>query len=157
VSQPLSQHRAYATLEAEFLGFHLLSGCLATMAALQNLPELFHSHTNKNSASSDWQPQKYKLPPQPPPQDEARQREIEMATARQLQDGKALKKIRPRRTVDYGGSMGRWITVSYRASIECLCLTYRVQLRKLRPNSTYTPKIHPIIPSVIDVSKGIIY
>ena len=32
--------------------------------------------------------------------------------ARQLADGKPVKKVRPRRTVDYGGAMGRWILVS---------------------------------------------
>jgi hypothetical protein len=75
-------------------------------------PALLPATTEQGQAARKWQPSKYTQPPQPPPQDEARQREIEMATARQLQDGKALKKIRPRRTVDYGGSMGRWILVS---------------------------------------------
>lgn len=32
--------------------------------------------------------------------------------ARQLMDGKTVKKVRPRRTVDYGGPMGRWALVS---------------------------------------------
>jgi hypothetical protein len=60
------------------------------------------------ASATQWKPTRYLEPPQPPPQDDAKQREIEMATARQLMDGKALKRIRPRRTVDYGGSMGRW-------------------------------------------------
>ena len=31
--------------------------------------------------------------------------------ARQLMDGKTVKKVRPRRTVDYGGPLGRWALV----------------------------------------------
>ncbi|KAI6123976.1 hypothetical protein EDD16DRAFT_1563645, partial [Pisolithus croceorrhizus] len=56
----------------------------------------------------EWTPKKYLSGPQPPPVDDARVLEQEMATARQLADGKAVKKTRPRRTVDYNGRMGRW-------------------------------------------------
>ncbi|KAI6123984.1 WD40-repeat-containing domain protein, partial [Pisolithus croceorrhizus] len=56
----------------------------------------------------EWTPKKYLSGPQPPPVDDARVLEQEMATARQLADGKAVKKTRPRRTVDYNGGMGRW-------------------------------------------------
>ena len=34
-----------------------------------------------------------------------------IAMARNVMDGKALKKTRPRRTVDYGAMIGRWILV----------------------------------------------
>jgi polyadenylation factor subunit 2 len=115
-------------------------------------PALLPATAEQGQAARKWQPSKYTQPPQPPPQDEARQREIEMATARQLQDGKALKKIRPRRTVDYGGSMGRWILVSMlRTEYEVTSSDPTEQLRKLRPNATYTPRIHPVIPIIIDV------
>ncbi|TFK46355.1 WD40 repeat-like protein [Heliocybe sulcata] len=58
-----------------------------------------------------------------------------MMSARQgAVDGKALKKIRPRRTVDYGGGMGRWAL-----------------MRKLRPNPTYVPQPRPALPYIIDL------
>jgi polyadenylation factor subunit 2 len=65
-----------------------------------------------SNPSLEWKPKVYMQPPQPPPPDEARMHDMEMAVARQLMDGKALKKIRPRRTVDYLGSMGKWALVS---------------------------------------------
>jgi hypothetical protein len=37
--------------------------------------------------------------------------EAELANARQMIDGKLIKKTRPRRTVDYNGGMGRWLLV----------------------------------------------
>jgi polyadenylation factor subunit 2 len=79
--------------------------------AVQTLPVLLAQTVQHNTGGQEWQPTKYKQPPQPPPPDEAMRRDMEMAAARQVQDGKALKKIRPRRTVDYGGNMGRWILV----------------------------------------------
>lgn len=54
--------------------------------------------------------------------------------ARQLMDGKTVKKVRPRRTVDYGGPMGRWAL-----------------LRKLRPNATHVPYLRPAPPYIIDL------
>jgi len=59
----------------------------------------------------EWWPKKYRSAPQPPPQDDARNQEIELANARQMLDGKVIKKTRPRRTVDYNGEMGRWTLV----------------------------------------------
>lgn len=79
---------------------------------LQTLPFLLPQDVLPKSSASDaeWRPTAHFQAPQPPPPDEHRQ-DIAMAAARQLIDGKALKKTRPRRTVDYGGSMGRWILV----------------------------------------------
>ncbi|TBU26067.1 WD40 repeat-like protein [Dichomitus squalens] len=57
-----------------------------------------------------------------------------MDMARQQADGKPVKKVRPRRTVDYGGSMGRWAL-----------------LRKMRMNSTYVPHLRPAPPYIIDL------
>ncbi|OJA14529.1 hypothetical protein AZE42_12761 [Rhizopogon vesiculosus] len=56
----------------------------------------------------EWTPKRYLSDPQPPPMDDARVLEQEMAAARQMQDGKAVKKTRPRRTVDFNAGMGRW-------------------------------------------------
>lgn len=60
----------------------------------------------------EWTPSKYLSDPQPPPQDEGKIQEQELANARQVMDGKVIKKTRPRRTVDYNGGMGRWALVS---------------------------------------------
>jgi polyadenylation factor subunit 2 len=65
------------------------------------------------STSLEWQPTRYLSDPQPPPVDDAKVQEQELANARQLLDGKQVKKTRPRRTVDYNSGMGRWILVSF--------------------------------------------
>ena len=44
--------------------------------------------------------------------DDMKLQELEMAAARQMMDGKIVKKTRPRRTVDYNGGLGRWGLVS---------------------------------------------
>jgi polyadenylation factor subunit 2 len=59
----------------------------------------------------EWKPSKYLQAPQPPPTDDTKQHDLEMAAARQLIDGKAFKKVRPRRTVDYFAGVGRWTLV----------------------------------------------
>ncbi|KAI5120148.1 hypothetical protein M0805_003635 [Coniferiporia weirii] len=97
------------------------------------LPVLLPSYSLPRTSPSEWRPRKHLQPPQPPPADEGRQ-DIAVAAARQLLDGKALKKTRPRRTVDYGGSMGRLILN-----------------RKSRPNPLYTPYIRPAPPFVTDL------
>jgi hypothetical protein len=58
--------------------------------------------------------------PQPPPVNDQRIHDLELAVQRQLLDGKALKKTCPRRTADYAGGMGRWALVC-----QCLNLRYR--------------------------------
>ncbi|KAG6813418.1 hypothetical protein H0H92_011397 [Tricholoma furcatifolium] len=82
----------------------------------------------------EWKPQRYLSDPQPPPQDDGKLQELELANARQMLDGKLIKKTRPRRTVDYNGGMGRWAL-----------------LRKLRPNPTYVPSLRPSPPYIIDL------
>ncbi|KAI0818668.1 WD40-repeat-containing domain protein [Irpex lacteus] len=57
-----------------------------------------------------------------------------MAALRQAMDGRPVKKVRPRRTVDYTGPMGR--------------LTL---LRKLRSQTTYAPYLRPAPPYIIDL------
>jgi len=52
--------------------------------------------------------------------DDHRIHDLELAVQRQFLDGKALKKTRPRRTVDYVGGMGRWAL-----ACQCLNLRYR--------------------------------
>ncbi|KAH9948151.1 WD40-repeat-containing domain protein [Amylocystis lapponica] len=86
------------------------------------------------SAHCEWTPTRDRSVPNGPPGDEARTQDQEMAIARQLMDGKTVKKVRPRRTVDCSGGMGRWAL-----------------LRKTRPNSTYVPYLRPAPPYVIDL------
>ncbi|KAF8553755.1 WD40 repeat-like protein [Imleria badia] len=88
----------------------------------------------------EWTPKRYLTGPQPPPVDDAKVLEQELAAARQLADGKAVKKTRPRRTVDFNGGMGRWAL-----------------LRKHRPNPTYVPCMRPAPPYIIDLLPPIAY
>lgn len=64
------------------------------------------------SDPQQWKPSRHLQAPQPPPRDDSKQHDLEMAAARQLIDGKAFKKVRPRRTVDYFAGVGRWTLVS---------------------------------------------
>jgi hypothetical protein len=81
---------------------------LRSMAAL---PLLLPTQPAKTTSSSAWEPKRHLQPPQPPVLDDQRIHDLELAVQRQLLDGKALKKTRPRRTVDYAGAMGRWALV----------------------------------------------
>ncbi|KIK91982.1 hypothetical protein PAXRUDRAFT_830393 [Paxillus rubicundulus Ve08.2h10] len=88
----------------------------------------------------EWTPKRHLTGPQPPPIDDAKVMEQELAAARQLADGKAVKKTRPRRTVDFNGGMGRWAL-----------------LRKHRPNPTYVPYMRPAPPYIVDLLPPIAY
>lgn len=121
---------------------------------MATLPLLLPTQLAKTTSSSAWEPKKHLHPPQPPVVDDQRIHDLELAVQRQLLDGKALKKTRPRRTVDYAGAMGRWALVcpyitSSRAvadpAVPC------VQFRKLQPSPRYVPYIRPSPPYVIDV------
>ncbi|KAH7878741.1 WD40-repeat-containing domain protein [Lentinula edodes] len=104
---------------------------------LQSLPILLPTKVLPQEHSIphiEWTPKKYLDPPQPPPVDDARAQEQELAHARQFMDGKLVKKTRPRRTVDFNGGMGRW-----------------AMLRKLRPNPLYTHQMRPCPPSIINL------
>ncbi|PPQ82361.1 hypothetical protein CVT25_008322 [Psilocybe cyanescens] len=101
------------------------------------LPILLPGNAIPKSISTphlDWKPRRYLSEPQPPPQDDGKVLEQELANARQMIDGKIIKKTRPRRTVDYNGGMGRWAL-----------------LRKLRPNPNYVPNMRPAPPFIIDL------
>jgi polyadenylation factor subunit 2 len=74
-------------------------------------PAAISSIKPADSSRREWTPTKYLSPLQPPVQDDSKIQEMEMAAARQFMDGKAIKKTRPRRTVDYNGGMGRWVLV----------------------------------------------
>lgn len=76
------------------------------------LPVLLPQKRQRSPSRYEWTPRKDLTIPYPPTADESRTQDQEMAAARQLMDGKPVKKVRPRRTVDYGGSMGRWNMVS---------------------------------------------
>lgn len=96
-------------------------------------PQLLPSPSWQSSIKG-WTPKHYLSDPQPPPVDEVKLREQELANARNLLEGKVVKKTRPRRTVDYTGGLGRWAL-----------------MRKLRPNPTYIPYLRPVPPYIIDL------
>jgi polyadenylation factor subunit 2 len=81
------------------------------MSSMAALPLLLPTQPAKTTSSSAWEPKGHLQPPQPPVIDDQRIHDLELAVQRQLLDGKALKKTRPRRTVDYAGAMGRWALV----------------------------------------------
>lgn len=87
---------------------------------MSSLPVLLPSSVLPQPSTSypDWKPRRYLSEPQPPPLDDNKILEAELANARQMIDGKLIKKTRPRRTVDYNGGMGRWLLVR--------CLDFRI-------------------------------
>ena len=86
---------------------------------MSGLPLLLPEGWQPRPSLSSWQPKQHLLPPNAPPVDEGQVRDQEMAAQRQLMDGKALKKTRPRRTVDYAGGMGRWALVRSALIVRC--------------------------------------
>ncbi len=100
------QHCVFASAE-------LMDGTLPLLLPPQALPP------PPNLSHIEWEPKRYLSPPQPPPQDDNKIQEQEMANARQVMDGKVLKKTRPRRTVDYNGGLCRWTLV--RCSLPSMC------------------------------------
>ena len=95
---------------------------LMATAAGAPLPVLLPSRSLPTSQEGrvEWTPKRnLEVPNSAPPEDP---RMLEMDLARQLADGKPVKKVRPRRTVDYGGAMGRWTLVR---SNTCFCFTPR--------------------------------
>ncbi|RDB24259.1 Polyadenylation factor subunit 2 [Hypsizygus marmoreus] len=104
------------------------------MATLPVLLPGGHTPPGASTSHLEWIPKKYRTAPQPPPQDDGKLQELELASARQMLDGKLIKKTRPRRTVDYNGGLGRWAL-----------------LRKLRPNPHYVPYLRPSPPYIIDL------
>lgn len=81
---------------------------------MSDLPVLLPPNVLPQPSSTphvEWRPKKYLSEPQPPPLDDGKMMEQELANARQMIDGKLIKKTRPRRTVDYNGGLGRWALV----------------------------------------------
>lgn len=105
----------------------------------------------QESDPQEWKPSRYQQAPQPPPTDDSKQHDLEMAAARQLIDGKAFKKVRPRRTVDYFAGVGRWTLVSFCLSRQCRVISLGLQLRKISPSPRYLPYMRPAAPYIIDV------
>jgi polyadenylation factor subunit 2 len=99
----------------------------------------------------EWQPSRFRQAPQPPPTDDSKQHDLEMAAARQLIDGKAFKKVRPRRTIDYFSGVGRWTLVGSHRSCQRRVVSRRYQLRKTSPSPRYIPYMRPAAPYIIDV------
>lgn len=100
------------------------------------LPLLLPASVFGKESESDpheWKPSIYRQAPQPPPTDDSKH-DLEMAAARQLIDGKAFKKVRPRRTVDYFAGVGRWTL-----------------LRKTSQSPRYLPYMRPAAPYIIDL------
>jgi polyadenylation factor subunit 2 len=89
------------------------------MSSIATFPLLLSTQPTKTTNYPKWKPQRYLHPPQQPVVDDQRIHDLELAVQRQLLDGKALKKTRPRQTVDYAGGMGRWALVC-----QCLNLCY---------------------------------
>lgn len=88
--------------------YHTLPG----MASTSTLPVLLPASVlpSKEESPFEWKPRRSLLnPPPPPPEDMTPEQEA--AAAKLSIDGK-FRKVRPRRTVDYGGPMGRWTLVS---------------------------------------------
>ena len=86
------------------------------MATTAALPVLLPARSipAENATKTTWVPKRNLDIPNPAPPEDPKALEMDMA--RQLADGKPVKKVRPRRTVDYGGAMGRWALVSLGAA-----------------------------------------
>jgi len=124
---------------------NMAAGTVPVLLPSNSLPRPLHP-------TLEWTPKRYLTGPQPPPVDDAKVLEQELAAARQLADGKAVKKTRPRRTVDFNGGMGRWTLVRTRPLREPRPRsTHPSQVRKHRPNPTYVPCMRPAPPYVVDV------
>lgn len=82
------------------------------MASTNTLPLLLPTKAlpPQDISPFEWQPKRDLSNPCPPPPEDMTP-EQEAAAAKLSQDGK-FRKVRPRRTVDYGGPMGRWTLVS---------------------------------------------
>jgi hypothetical protein len=126
------------------------------MTSTSALPLLLPPQNTKTNNYPEWEPRRHLQPPQAPVIDDQRIQDLELAVQRQLLDGKALKKTRPRRTVDYAGGMGRWALVCY-VSLHGPVSDSFEQFRKLQPNPRYVPYIRPSPPYIIDVRSINIY
>ena len=85
--------------------------CKMSTATLPLLLPASALSVKSESDPQEWKPSNFLRAPQPPPMDDSKQHDQDMAAARQLIDGKAFKKVRPRRTVDYFAGVGRWTLV----------------------------------------------
>ena len=127
------------------------------MSSTSALPLLLPPQHTKTNSYPEWKPSRHLQPPQAPVVDDQRVQDLELAVQRQLLDGKALKKTRPRRTVDYAGGMGRWALVCCITSTRLFGSCVSRQFRKLQPNPRYVPYIRPSPPYIIDVRVISIY
>jgi hypothetical protein len=114
------------------------------MSSTAALPLLLPTPTTKTTSYPEWKPQRYLQPPQPPIVDDQRIHDLELAVQRQLLDGKALKKTRPRRTVDYAGGLGRWALVRCHEPTPSLELTL---FSRTVSQATTQPALRAIYPA----------
>ncbi len=100
--------------------------------------------------SQAWAPSKYLGEPQPPPPDLERLAQ-EAAAQRAGMDPRAIKKVKPRRTVDYGGELGRWRLVSTLERFSPNLCSCGHQHRKMKPGSALST-LRPAPTYIVDVS-----
>jgi polyadenylation factor subunit 2 len=88
----------------------------------------------------DWKPKHNLSDPQPPPQDENKILEAELANACQMIDGKLIKK---------NGGMGSWLLVC------CfVALNFNFEESECTTDAeTYVPHMRPVLPYIIDVGR----
>lgn len=86
---------------------------MASVAGPSSLPVLLPQLPKPPTEGShlEWKPKRNLSVPLSAPVEETLTQEQQIAMARIGPDGK-VKKVRPRRTVDYGGPLGRWALVS---------------------------------------------
>lgn len=78
------------------------------MGELEGIPLLLPKSDIPIQHPGAWKATKYLKPPEPQLQDDSRVLEMEAAALKQGIDTRPFKKVRPRRTVDYMGGIGRW-------------------------------------------------
>ena len=90
---------------------------MASVASSSSLPVLLPQSSKPQVEGShlEWKPKRDLSIPLAAPVEDPVTQEQQMAMARIGPDGK-VKKVRPRRTVDYGGPLGRWALVSFHFS-----------------------------------------
>ena len=93
----VEERRAGSNVDCDLLAFGPQA---LNMSATTALPLLPPTQLAKPTNSPAWEPRRHLQPPQPPVVDYRRIHGLELAVQSQLLDGKAMKKTRPRRTIN---------------------------------------------------------